>query len=138
MEMLSRLILILILVWQPLTLLPTGALALTASECAPSVCHVLLERVSCCGERTVEKVCVKSGGECLCVSAPLEEPDTQPVYPQPRAERDSPVAITDQLQRAGVRVAVDPMVRRTRGSLLLNLQGRTHNEIQALLGIWRT
>ena len=96
-------------------------------------CCKLIETVTCCGDRVVERRCGKTGGACVCG---VERDDESPIPAIPRSDqRGSPeIAFVAHAgngfspataSRACVRWT--PLARH-----------RAHNETQALLCIWRT
>lgn len=136
--MLVRFLLILALAWQPLTLWGTSAHTAAKAECTATSCCTTVERVSCCGERIVEQVCGKSGGACHCASAPTDSPDPRPEAPQPRTERETLVAVPSPPVHGVAYTDADCAHQSLFAAGESRLAGKTHNEIQALLGIWRT
>lgn len=106
--------------------------------CGLADCHEVVVEVSCCGTTTVTDYCPKSDGPCRCSAAPLPHRQPLPEGPLPRSDRVSQTAVPN----APVRVV--PMTTSgtscSRGSVqsLGRLAGLTHNEVQAVLGIWRT
>ena len=131
----TRLVLILALVWQSLLAGFAPVPVRGPVECAPACCQTI-ERVTCCGERIVEHVCGKTGGACLC-GASNELPEPVPQAPMPQHERDSLLAIgalAPPLVCCGPRAEVRPSFRR--GQCVPD--GRSHNHVQAFLGVWRT
>ena len=91
----------------------------------------------CCAENNESHDCSMRGGACRC-SAPVRDPQPTPDAPLPKPVRDSITALPDA--QTGVVSIPEPEAespRRSTGSLKA-LSGFTHNEIQALLGVWRT
>lgn len=136
--MLSRFLLTLAIAWQPLALWASPAPIGPTAECAAVSCCEVIERVSCCGDRVVEHVCGKTGGQCLCGMAPGDSPERGPEAPTPRSERISLVAVPAPLFRIVAVVDAEASPRLLRAIDLSLLSGRNHNEVQALLGVWRT
>jgi hypothetical protein len=133
-----RFLLILAIAWQPLALWGAAGHAAPAEVCTATSCCTTVERVSCCGERIVEQICGKSGGACHCASAPTDTPDPRPEAPQPRTERETLVAVPSPPVHSVVYTDADGNLRPPFAAGESRLAGKTHNEIQALLGIWRT
>lgn len=79
-----------------------------------------------------------SGGPCQCGVSPLPDQQPTPHTPLPRTDRESVTAVPRQP------IQFVPEADAERGSPTCPaghqslLAGLTHNEIQALLGIWRT
>ncbi len=128
-----RLLTILILLIQPGWLV---AARNAGAGCGVSACCVAEVTTSCCGERVVETVCRHTGGACLCAS-PGEAPRPEDA-PAPRTERDAPEPRSvggDMVSGEGPSDAGTPRSGLNAPAILA---GRTHNEVQALLGIWLT
>jgi len=136
--MLVRLLLILAIAWQPLILWGAASDAMPAEVCTTTSCCTTVERVSCCGERVVERVCGKTGGACHCASAPSDTPKPRPEAPQPRSERETLVAVPSSPVQSIACLDADGACRPLFATSESRLASKTHNEIQALLGIWRT
>ena len=136
--MLVRLLLILAFAWQPLIFWGGAGHAVPAEFCTASSCCTTVERVSCCGERVVEQVCGKAGGACHCASAPTDVPNPRPEAPQPRSERETLVAVPSPPVQGVTYTEADGAARPKFATDESRLANKTHNEIQALLGIWRT
>jgi len=128
-----RLLAILMLLIQPVWLVAARG---AGAGCGVWSCCLVEVTTSCCGERVVETVCRHTGGECLC-AAPGEAPRPEDA-PAPRTERDAP---TQLFVGGGAAIDLAPSDAGTPRCGLVapaSLAGRTHNEVQALLGIWRT
>ncbi len=113
-----------------------------------SVCHTPVVKAGCCGHPIVEKTtdagcggsgfCVMSGGPCRCGVAPTTSPERRPDAPLPRTDRDSITALPDgpaQITPVSEPDDAAPSMASLAGGIHT---GKTHNEVQALLGIWRT
>lgn len=130
-----RLLLILVLLWHPLMLVGTRA---PAEACSEPSCCVSMERVTCCGVRVVEEVCGKTGGECHCAASPNDTPERAPRAPLPRGEREAPVTVLTPPNRI-IPLTGDEAGHRSRASTDPGVRGvKTHNQIRAFLGVWRT
>lgn len=111
--------------------------------CTETVCQPVVVQVSCCGLETpaqdMDEYCPMSGGACRCGVSPADEPERGPKAPLQRSENQ----ITLGLSFASVHVQSWKNDRDAcsvlRSGLIANLVSlRTHNETQALLGVWRT
>lgn len=78
-----------------------------------------------------------SRGPCQCGVSPVPDPHPVPDAPLPNSGRDSLVAAPTL--PTGLVPIIEPEAEPARGSMAsVSLLARlTHNEIQALLGIWR-
>lgn len=136
--MILRTLLILMLVLQPLPLGSARGPASAQHECEPASCCVTIEHVSCCGERTLDRVCSMSGGACECASSSDDAPARSPEAPLPRTDRDSTLAVPlpgAWVVAFGRPTPLSGLFAGTDASLLSR---RSHNEVRALLGVWRT
>lgn len=127
-------ILILAIGQLPLGLIPGGQ----RSEFGQVGCSVAAEAPSCCGFEDVSgDSCPMSGGPCECSISPGPQPQPAPLAPLSKTERDSLTAVRPPS------IGIQALVEREAGcapssAVSLNLLvGLTHNEVQALLGIWR-
>lgn len=130
----ARLLLILMLVWQPLALQAVGAPASLASMSDAMGCCKIVETVSCCGKPVIEPVCSMTGGACNCDAAP-----TQPEQPTPALPgSNSAERALATLSFDATSVAIVPLDSRLAKAGMQERPVRSHNTIQAVLGIWRT
>lgn len=133
----ARVLLILALIWQSLTLCGVIAPAGSAERCVQTSCCEVVEQVSCC-EEVVAHHCGLSRGECLCGVSPVDHPERVPEGPLPRTNRETFAAVQLLVPMPYTGIHSDPgpfRVCAVDGGLLA---GKTHNEVQAFLGIWRT
>lgn len=79
-----------------------------------------------------------SNGPCECVAAPASNPEPMPDVPMPRSERDTLTALPQGPPRATPVLGPDQTSLSIAGRSRPRTAGKTHNEIRALLGIWRT
>ncbi|MCA9299616.1 MAG: hypothetical protein KDA28_11150 [Phycisphaerales bacterium] len=133
-----RILVILALVWQPWACRALAGSGGGAS-CAARTCCVSVVTTTCCGERVVEQVCGMTGGECRCSQATNDESPSRPV---PVIPRDGERTLTFDLAPARTPHVADPAIDPSGepvGSVSASLlAGRSHREVQALLGVWRT
>lgn len=134
----NRLLAILILVAAGLPRFGVG-LAGGQDQCRSAACHQPIVQLSCCGNDSGDgDYCPMSNGPCECTAAPAPDPDPKPEAPLPRPDRDTVIGMpTAALQ---VTPVAEPDADRPKvASLVLALTaGKSHNEVQALLGTWRT
>ncbi|MCB9847545.1 MAG: hypothetical protein H6814_03930 [Phycisphaeraceae bacterium] len=136
--MLVRIALILSLLWQPLALIPALPVEASPASCAaPSCCAPVVER-TCCGERIVRPVCGMTGGECHCAAAPLENPAEPLQAPLPRTDRDYSIPAIVLVATLTTAPGADACHRFTIDAAAPRIGGRSHQQSQALRGIWRT
>ena len=107
--------------------------------CGESGCHPPVVQSACCGRDSEDEgFCPMSNGPCECFAAPPPDPSPKPDVPLPRSERDTATDMPNGRPR--VTPVLEPASDTPRvASLVLGLTaGKSHNEVQALLGIWRT
>ncbi|MEZ6317633.1 MAG: hypothetical protein R3B49_02595 [Phycisphaerales bacterium] len=138
LDVLTRFLLILTLLWQPIALWTPVSHPGSGQVCAPTSCCTTVERVTCCGERVVEQVCPMSGGECHCAASPTDTPPAPVPAPHPRTERETSVAVPTPATRVVTLIDSAFLARPLCTGETGPLSGKTHNEIQARLGVWRT
>ncbi len=98
---------------------------------------------TCCGQ-TIEVVpathasCPITGGSCACMAQPTE--DSQPAVPAPMPRVGSDLMLAANAARSREVVTTERVlaIRRAETTLAALRANRTHNEAQALLGIWQT
>jgi hypothetical protein len=137
--MLTRLWLILLLVWLPMPVRSGGS---GSSEWPGSVCDAAqsccqtVARTTCCGEKVVERLCTTTGGRCGSAE-PGNARGPRPEIPLTPTQRDLVIGVP--VATGGIAPDKFDAVRPPScdpddgpsGSL-------THNELRALLGVWRT
>lgn len=143
-----RTIAILVLLTASLPGLGTG-FAAGQDHCDETVCDTPAVEVMSCCEKPVpaagsdfgcgsDAFCPMSEGPCRCGISPTPDPERLPDAPLPRNDRDSvtglpngPPKIIPVIERADTTPSMTSLVVGLRG-------GNTHNEVQALLGVWQT
>jgi hypothetical protein len=133
--MARTLLVILALVFQPLTLwLANGPLA-PAAECAATSCCEVVVQASCCGEPLIEQE-QDHRDACRCGMSSNDDPEPTPNAPMPRTEVGAVVVL---VELTGETIDEDAAraPRRAPEPVILSAL-RTHNETQALLSVWRT
>lgn len=114
-----------------------GSARRTAHNCSESGCMQTVVRTTCCGDQIEETFCPMSGGACTCgVSAPDEAP--HPTAPLPQTDHSTLVAIQSCSGESYPLLISTKPIRFRYASSLSALTNYTHNETQAILGIWRT
>jgi hypothetical protein len=133
-----RLFTILILVTAGLPRFGVGS-ASGLDQSGDFVCHQAAATMACCStDSAANGFCPMSNGPCECVAPPAPDPRPKPEAPLPRSDRDTVTGMPNGAPRV---TPVDEPRSAGPGvsSLVLGLNaGRSHNEIQALLGVWRT
>ena len=130
--------------------LPRLGVGLVAGQdlCGDTMCHTPVVETNCCGEPIPgddsdfgcgsDTFCSMSDGPCRCGISPTPDPEPLPDAPLPRTDRDSVTWLPNGPPKITPGIEPDessPIV----ASLVLALTaGKSHNEIQALLGTWRT
>ena len=110
-----------------------------ADPCGDSACHEPVVVVSCCGEQIVDEAyCPMSEGPCRCVVSPAPAPERSPEAPLPRPDRDTLTWLPNAPPRMITEFTAEPKARIAGSQTAALTAGRRHNEIQAILGVWRT
>lgn len=100
-------------------------------------CLVTVKTTECCDLRANGVACLHSGGECRCEMKPLQE-NRRPI-PMPMPDRGQGLVLALPTAIPGVRLwspNAKPIAPDSRALSPHALH--THNEVQALLGVWRT
>ena len=130
----ARFLLILMLVWQPLTLQTAGASTRSESATVAMDCCRVVESVGCCAKPALETRCAMTGGVCRCGLAPV-----QPKTPEPAIPTTRPIERTlAAMPLGGVIVVAPSRAPRVARAGVQERPSRSHNTSQAILGIWRT
>lgn len=127
-----RLLLILTLV-APQLALPVAMGSDPQGKCEATSCCVVVETTTCCGETVREMRCGTSGGRCYCGVRP---DDSRPAPQAPRPLKPNDVGPIFVAAIDGGLVA--PAAVRVQRRWTTPAVHRTHNELRALLCIWRT
>lgn len=134
----TRVLAILILVAAGLPRLGVG-LAGGQDHCGEFACHQPVVQVNCCDSELVEEAyCPMSKGPCECVAAPAPNTDPKPEAPLPRSDRDTVTGMPNGPPQVMPVAEPDTDAPKVASQVLALTAGKSHNEIQALLGIWRT
>lgn len=107
-------------------------------DCGSSGCHEVIFESTCCGELTEVSVCPKSGGPCTCAAVPMPDRQPRPDAPLPRTDRDSITGLPSGSPQITAVIDEDIATHEMASLVVSPRSGKTHNEVQALLGIWRT
>lgn len=128
-----RLLLILMLLSQQLALPTAASSAAQTEECVATSCCQIVETTTCYREVVREMRCGKTGGQCFC-GVQSDDSDQAPEAPRP----------TDRSELSSVFVApVGDMIHtptpvKAQSPLVSTTAELSHNQIQAILCIWRT
>ncbi len=130
--------------------LPRLGVGLVAGQdhCGDTMCHVPVVETSCCGEPIPvdesdsgcgsDTFCSMSDGPCRCGISPTPNPEPLPDAPLPRTDRDSVTGLPNGPPKITPVIEPDDSTP-SMVSLVDSLRaGKTHNEVQALLGVWQT
>lgn len=142
-----KLFAILILIGSGIPRLGVG-LATGQGHCGETLCEVSVVEMSCCGEPIPaadadfgcgsDAFCPMSEGPCRCGISPKPTPKPLPDVPLPRTDRDSVTGLPNGPPKINPVFEPDDATP-SMASLVVGLRaGKTHNEVQALLGVWRT
>lgn len=142
-----RILAILVLVASGLPRLGTG-FAAGQDHCGETACHVPVAEVSCCGESISaadsdfgcgsDAFCPASEGPCQCGISPTPAPERLPDAPLPRTDRDLVTGLPNGPPKITPVIEPDDTTP-SMASLVIGVRaGKTHNEVQALLGVWQT
>ncbi len=142
-----RILAILILVASGLPRLGTG-FAAGQDHCGETACHVPAVEVSCCGETVPladsdfgcgsDAFCPMSEGPCQCGISPTHAPERLPDAPLPRTDRDSVTGLPNGPPKITPVIESDDTTPSMASLVICVRAGKTHNEVQALLGVWQT
>jgi hypothetical protein len=107
--------------------------------CGESACHQPVVQMSCCGSDSGDDgFCPMSNGPCGCIAAPAPDPEPKPEAPLPRSDRDTITGMPNGPPKIILVIEPDDSTP-SMVSLVIGLRaGTTHNEVQALLGVWQT
>ncbi len=132
-----RVLIILAMVWQPLMLAvahqPSGPGQLTGMSCSAE-----LGKSSCCEMAPAALHCPPPADPCRCGVQPGEVPDESPDAPLPKTQRDSVVTILSRAPSWVPLRAHEKDAKITSAGFSTVRSNKTHNELQATLGIWQT
>tara|TARA_R110000782_G_scaffold57258_3_gene119541 strand:+ start:20445 stop:20891 length:447 start_codon:yes stop_codon:yes gene_type:complete len=130
--------------------LPRLGVGLVAGQdhCGDTICHEPVIDMGCCGDSLPdecsdldcgsEAFCPVSEGPCKCGISETPAPDRLPDAPLPRTDRDSPTGLPNGPPKITPVIEPDDSTP-SMVSLVAGLRtGKTHNEVQALLGVWQT
>jgi len=142
-----RILAILVLVASGLPRLGVG-FAAGQDHCGETSCHVPVVETNCCGEPIPvqdsdfgcgsDTFCSMSDGPCRCGISPTPDPERLPDAPLPKTDRDSVTGFPNGPPRVTPVIEPDDATP-AMASLVVSLRaGNTHNEVQALLGVWQT
>lgn len=116
-----------------------GEVASDRSGCAELACaQPAVESSGCCGSMSDADICPMSNGPCSCFAAPIPEPQPKPQTPQPRPDRESITGLPNGPPQIAVAVERDDAWPLMSPLVIALTADKSHNELQAILGIWRT
>ena len=111
-------------------------------------CHVSAVEVNCCIEQVCdpdsalgcgsETFCPMSEGPCRCGISPTPAPERLPDAPLPRTDRDSVTGLPNGPPKITPVIEPDDTTPSMASLVVGPRAGKTHNEVQALLGVWQT
>lgn len=133
--MFTRILLILTFVLQPALLRLGGLGGLMPPEWGAMACCEVIETSACHEGAVVDVVCDMTGGDCHCRADPV--PQEQPKA-LPLVRDSSELTLVLAPRTTGVAPAWPPTTGQVSGMHILGRTVRSHNEVQALLGIWLT
>lgn len=133
-----RVLVILAVLWQPLLLAAAGPRIGAGEPAGSSSCSIPAPQSTCCDPAPKAKACHSIASGCGCEIRPTEQPQRAPEAPLPRPDRDSLVAI--QITGPPLREQAETDAASTHLATQSDSRyaNKTHNEIRAILGIWRT
>lgn len=134
-----RLVIILMLILGGLP--RVGSLFANNDEPAGAACCGEMEQAaSCCGSAMAEDgFCPMSNGPCRCGVAPAPDRDDWPKAPLPRSDRSSATFLAIASPAIAIVIEPDGAPGDSRPWFDAPCRGgQTHNEWQAILGVWRT
>lgn len=133
----TRYLAILVLMIAGLPRLGVG-LSMGRHDEAEAACHRVIKPMACCGGGSGEDAyCPMSDGPCRCLIAPAPDPEPRPQLPLPRSDRDFFTSLPNEPTE--ITLLPEPLSTPLRPGSRVGLTGsKSHNQLQALLGIWRT
>lgn len=132
-----RLLLILALVWHPLSIgFAGGALGVPTELCVVASCCEQARATACCDAVPDNHYCERSHGPCRCGFVPGDAPDRLPEAPLPRGASETQPYVAEHQTIRIVEVADSSL--HSVASKVEPFVHLTHNEIQSLLCVWRT
>lgn len=133
-----RVFVILVMVWHPLLMVAAGPRMGTSEPASGSSCSVPALQSNCCEPAPKAPNCHTAITGCGCEIHPTDQPKRAPEAPLPRSDRDSLVAIQicDPPGREQIEPDSESIISATHFDS--RYANKTHNEIRAILGIWRT
>lgn len=137
----NRILAILLLIsagWPALGSAGAGVVVHHHAECGGSECATVVIEPSCCDEPAPEPYCPASSGPCGCDMTPDEAPVQDPNAPLPRTQRDTVTAIPAPTPQAFGSFSEAPEPASVCFLQPGVFAGLTNNQIQSLLGRWRT
>ena len=111
--------------------------AMGSDPCVMMGCHEVIREVSCCGTDTVRTICAMSNGPCTCGLSPIEIPSPNEPLPLPSRDRDSTLMVRGPpttIQNITTEIPQRLISVARAGSICAGL---SHNQVQALLGVWQ-
>lgn len=125
------------MVWQPLVL------AVAAQRGAPwqfsdKSCSAMVVESSCCVTAPIASHCPPPTDPCRCGIQPGETPDDSPDAPLPRSDRDSILTILSREIAIPLFTLDETQAGAPRTDVYSLHANKTHNQVQACLGIWQT
>ncbi|MDQ7013048.1 MAG: hypothetical protein Q9O74_04035 [Planctomycetota bacterium] len=109
-----------------------------AGSCEETACQHVVVRTTCCSETIETMPCHTGEDDCTCGVAPMPDRQPQPQAPLPRTERDSPAAAPAERPALVGAAAWDAKAPRSPIAAPDQFTALTNNEVQALMGVWRT
>ena len=124
---------------------PAGLSAQQPDRCEAVVCCLSPATPAHCAsdatratQQNHHAACPTNGGPCDCAISPERDRRPAPDAPLPRSAPDRLPVSTSQSTEVRSTIAPEPLPARAPAWSPDRLGSRTHNETQALLGIWRT
>jgi len=139
-----RLLTILILMLAGIPRVGIGMIGAPAvADCSDMVCQPVVVESTCCSELMpvvdMDEFCPMSGGPCRCGITPGDDSNPSPKAPLQRSETQITLGLFAEPRQACIWTAARDEHPAPMMGLVGNLHAlRTHTQIQAILGIWRT
>ena len=112
-----------------------GALTAQSNEHGSTACCSTIETTTCCGQVAIETICARSGGECECAARPTDLPAPAPISLFVQTLGQLYHQFPELVELSSFLVDEQPQVFARGFDYTTKL--RTHNDTQAILGIWR-
>jgi hypothetical protein len=132
-----RLLLILAMVWHLLSMgFAIDPVGVPTEHCLAVSCCDVVKLNACCDVAPTDHFCERSHGSCQCGVSPGDAPDRLPEAPLPRGGNETQPLFA-QLEATQI-VEISDSTSHAFATKAAPFVHRSHNQVQALLCVWRT